>query len=368
MAQKRQKRIKETLREFEEKSDNVSITTKLAAKADEELFSLDRTGSKSARRKMIKEISPISNGDFVSKAEKKLLERAQRPNKRVAYGKHQLNGGDEDIRDLWESDVNVSKKATDKVRPTKRARIALPGQSYNPSVDDHQNALAEALALEIKKKEASEQQRTDNLIGSYGTDAVDQFKLDECDEDEDDEDEEPQYDEDGQLIVSSLKLIRKKKQIKFTRAQRNKIKTRNALTFEINKEKFEKDLNKSIDSLPLVLRTLASEEQVQETRQQLKQNNKQRAEEEKLIHTLSYEDARAVPLSDELTGSLRTIIPKGVAVLDRTLQMRLSGDLSLRDRRKRKAYEKPHADKNVVWVPKYKPTPSNNMKKSKDTM
>jgi hypothetical protein len=364
MAQKRLKRIKETLREFEEKSDNVKITAKLAAKADEELFSFDRTGSNSARRKVIKEIAPKSNGEFVSKSEKNLLERAQLPNKRVAYGKHQLNGGDEDIRDLWGSDENISKKASEKVRPTKRARIALPGQSYNPSVDDHQNALAEALALEIKKREASEQQRTDNLIGSYNTDAADQFQLEE----DDDEDDEPQFDENGQLVVSIMKLIRKKKQVKFTRAQRNKIKTRNALTFEVNKDKFEKDLNKSIDSLPFVLRTLASEEQIQETRQQMKQNNKQRAEDEKLVHSLSYEDARAVPLTDELTGSLRTIIPKGVAVLDRTLQMRLSGDLSLRDRRKRKAYEKPHADKNVVWVPKYKPTPSNNMKKSKDTM
>ncbi len=102
------------------------------------------------------------------------------------------------------------------------------------------------------------------------------------------------------------------------------------------------------------MRTIEEEEQQALTRKQLKENKKKLSEEEKKLHTLTYEDAATVPLSDELTGSLRTIIPKGVAVLDHTMHMRQSGDLATRDRRKRKAYEKPHGDKNVVWIPKYK--------------
>jgi len=80
-------------------------------------------------------------------------------------------------------------------------------------------------------------------------------------------------------------------------------------------------------------------------------------EAKKLEHSdcssLTYEEAACVPLSDELHGSLRQVVPKGNRAKDHQNNMVSAGITSTSLRRNRRAYEKPHASKNIKWIPKY---------------
>jgi hypothetical protein len=71
---------------------------------------------------------------------------------------------------------------------------------------------------------------------------------------------------------------------------------------------------------------------------------------------MRYEEGASVPLSDELTGSLRTVVPKGLPVSERAARLRDRGLLAdpAFQRRKRKVHEKPHKPRALVWHPKYK--------------
>ena len=138
---------------------------------------------------------------------------------------------------------------------------------------------------------------------------------------------------------------------KLTRAQRNKRKANNQLNYENNKVRSEKKLLKSIDQIPLLLKKIEEKE---------KRNEKEKEMKNKLVinsmeeNALTYDEAALIPLSDELKGSLRTILPKGCAIKDQVRTMRLHGDLMTQDRRNRRNIEKPHASKNIKWHAKYK--------------
>lgn len=242
MSAKVQKRVKKTASEYEESVARLSTLEASTLDADESLFTLDRTGSKSAKRKIAQVLAPQVKGDFVSVTEKKLIERALTTKKPV-YGKFVTKIGSDEVRDLW-NDVQVDTSISEESKQTRKLRTAHPGQSYNPSSSDHQNAVATAVALQIKKEEA-----------------------------------------------------------------------------EISKSNAAKVLMRK--SAP---------------------------------KSLDYDDIGTVPLSDELGGGLRTIIPKGVALTQREQSMRKAGDVMEQDRRTRRAHEKPHAGRRTSWHAKYKYT------------
>jgi nucleolar protein 53 len=227
--------------------------------------------------------------------------------------------------------------------PQKKLTVAPGGQSYNPSFSDHQDAVAEALALELKKREEEERNRKTDAPPVLS----DLTKLVSVGFDGDESDEEDEYEDENGL------LVKRKRTEKLTRAQRNKIRARNIAAHEKAKAKQEKGILKSIDMLPHVLRTLEEEEKYKEEMKKLRETKKKEAMEST---AMTYEDAGHVPLSDELRGSLRTLKPKGSTLKIQVSRMRATGDMMRPDRRKRKTYEKPHADKKIKWIPKYKYT------------
>ncbi len=243
MSLKVQKRVKKTALEYEESVAQLSAADASSLKADESLFTLDRTGSKSAKRKIAQVLAPQQKGEFVSVTEKKLIERALNPKKPI-YEKYVTKIGSDEARDLWgDADADIS--TSDKSMPTRKLRTAHPGQSYNPASGDHQDAVATAVALQIKKEEL---ERSNS---------------------------------------NAARILLK-----------------------------QKAAPKSLD----------------------------------------YDDIGTVPLSDELGGGLRTVIPKGVALVQREQSMRKSGDVMEQDRRTRRAHEKPHAGRRTAWHAKYKYT------------
>ena len=309
---------------------------------DEALFELDRVGSKSAKRKVLQKNDTLQKYGSSSKAELALIKKAVDAPKRVPYA--QLSREKEVVRDLWDEEVSVPKRKDPK--PERKARIPLPGQSYNPSSEDHHKVLNEALSLE--KQKLAEVERLDNL-GFSTNHAVDNFELSD-DSGSDGSDNEGAGDSEGK----SFGKLSRKQRTKMTRAQRNKIKARNQAEFEKSKESVEKSVLKAIDGLPGLLKGMAKTERQLAAKHKEAEELKAKRKEEEARPKLASNEVGHVALSDELNGSLRSIIPKGVAVVDQTNHMSATGDLMRRDRRKRRAYEKPHGDKRVVWIPKYK--------------
>lgn len=341
MSAKRQKRIKETAEELEK-----TVGTKqLVEVEDEALFELDRVGSKSAKRKLAQKSDSLEKHGSFSKTEVALIKKAATAPKKVPFS--QITREKENIRDLWDEEVTVPKRKD--VKPVSKSRLPLPGQSYNPSVEDHRKVLNEALAHEQKK--IAEAERIDSLVLINPNNSIDKFELsdDGSDDSEGEEDEEG----DGTTGKSYGKLSRKQR-TKMTRAQRNKIKARNMAEYEKSKETVETSVLKAIEGLPGLLKGMAKEERQLAARHQQEKKLKAAREAEEARPKLGSNEVGQVALSDELSGSLRSLIPKSVGVVDQTNHMTESGDLMRRDRRKRRAYEKPHGAKNVVWIPKYK--------------
>lgn len=139
--------------------------------------------------------------------------------------------------------------------------------------------------------------------------------------------------------------------LKLTRAQRNKMRSRKAKSFEELKQKQESALLKEIDNSAKILSALEKNEAKMKRKKEL--NDLQKAETALDASRLTYDEAGAVPLTDELRGSLREVTARGMLVADKVIEMRNRGQLSKRDR-KRKHFEAPHGSEKVVWIPKYK--------------
>ena len=165
MSSKRQKRISASAEEYANHIINISVSQNLRAQADEDLFVVDRAGSTASRKRIAREIK-VKNDDktgiqsIVSVVERKLVKRlVDRGPKAV---KATENGSA--LTDIWDADesqivpvdANIltrSRKSRSENLLSVKINVAIKGQSYNPSHNDHQDALAEALAVEIRKRD-----------------------------------------------------------------------------------------------------------------------------------------------------------------------------------------------------------------------
>lgn len=392
MSRKRDRRIAEGAREHEEAVAALSASATIAAKDNSDLFTIDTAGASTRASKRQKTFAEVVETGTVSKTEQVLLKKAlERSAEKKAKSVSQDNKGDNaGLSDLWNDDswvpVTKSKKTAGKAadiknkkdsskngakkdttiktsRDTKKkfvSRVARPGQSYNPSVEDHQDAVTGALALEMQK--AEKEAKLLALTNKYATDVVvataagegngsganDNSASDEAGEDGDDNEDSGDDDED----VNGTKKSRKQRE-KMTKAQRNKQKARNIAKYEEEKIRLEKIKEKQANNVGTLLKEVRREEEEVKSIKEAKKAKKQETDEMNM-YAMTYQEAGTIPLSDELSGSLRQIIPKGIPLVSMENEMRRQGDLSERDRRNRRAYEKPHASERVVWVPKYK--------------
>lgn len=333
MTTRRQKRIRETSDEFEE----VLAQEKLSSKPDEDLFVLDKTGSRSKRVKIQQQLQQQKQQPVVSRHELHLIQKVLKNSSKKTDN---TNNNTKDISDLWSDDTPVPPSKYISNNKVRRDRLVHPGQSYNPSLPDHQDALAEAVAVEIKKTEANS--NTNILVEVVSAIAT-------ADDDDDDNDNNNNDDSSSPLVV------RPKSKSKLTRAQRNKIRLRKQRDTQTLKEQTDRLVLRSIDGLPRLLSSLQDKETKLDLRRQIKQTQTDlRLAKKTVVPYMTYQEAAAVPLSDELSGSMRTLRPKGTLSLSLE-DMKTRGVLPLSDKRmKTKKRDKPHAERNVKWHSKYK--------------
>lgn len=112
-------------------------------KGDEDLFYVDRGGAGTKKQNTERDLS-AKNGGLISKTEMRLVEKSLSKGSSSTPSKHQ-NIGTRAITDLWGDEVNVTlyhRKQKSSVK--EKASVAIvSGLSYNPSLTDHQDLLAE---------------------------------------------------------------------------------------------------------------------------------------------------------------------------------------------------------------------------------
>mmetsp|Transcript_16850 Transcript_16850/g.26294 ORF Transcript_16850/g.26294 Transcript_16850/m.26294 type:complete len:435 (-) Transcript_16850:188-1492(-) len=210
-----------------------------------------------------------------------------------------------------------------------KVAVDLPhgGQSYQPDKEQHQDVIGEALAVELRRKDAVEYRRTPLWNGmSKETLAL----LDTRSDSDSDGDDDVSDDEGG--IAAAGNFQPKKKKEKLTRAQRNRQKRARQQDVENQKQKRLKKFNQSVMEVKTIFKTLRREEaDKKERKQQLNELlEKKKAEPlgvnlvEKLSSKIDPINAPALPvaLSSEIAqGSLRSIKPKGSLMSERLESM-----------------------------------------------
>jgi len=300
---------------------------------------------------------------------------------------------------------------------TKRVLLnsIVPGSSYNPSQKDHQDALRKAVAVEeaneVKRQEKKRDVDVEMLLaleakaakalnkkadkaalkagistsndgktmvvtssGRGGkllreannatTSSANSEKVQgyHSDESEDEEEEDGGFDSDsdgdggsGDDATGTRLLSRRERRLtsKLTKTERNKMAAKKRRLAEERESARERRLIGQISQLGTVVKTLRKKEEEQAIRRKELEDIKTatRAEELKAVPD---EEALAIPLSDELGGSLRRLRPKGNAIDLQVTKMRAANNAALRDRRNRRMHEKPHGPKNVKWHAKHK--------------
>ena len=142
----------------------------------------------------------------------------------------------------------------------------------------------------------------------------------------------------------------KKKHEKKTTSQRNKMRRLNARKLEDSKSKALKKQAHDINSIKTIVKVLTKEDQSRHRARKVKEDMKCASN----IQSMTYDDAGAIFLSNELPGNLRSLKPSTCPVKSHLALMAEKGTVTRKNDRKRRAYEKPHQGKNIKWVARYK--------------
>jgi len=201
---------------------------------------------------------------------------------------------------VWNLPSNklVKKRLHDKVqqskKPTVAVEVALPGQSYKPDLEQHQDVIGEALTIEIKRKEAEEERKTP--IG--GPDGMNEETLavlihssdEESDsEDEDDDREDP-------------KFLPQKKPGKLTTSKRNKQKRARQQEIDSKERKKQKQLLHAIT-------------EAQKMTKDINKQDRERSEKKVVVEQLKRDTEMSRPLGTQLYTKLADVDPINVPSL-----------------------------------------------------
>ena len=209
--------------------------------------------------------------------------------------------------------ANSRAAAPAKKQPQVAIDVAQSGQSYHPDPQEHQNVIGEALALELRRQEAEEYKNTPISTGM--SDETRALLMGDDDEEEESSDDE---DEDTPTVLHKQKE-------KLTRAQRNRQKRIRAEQKELHERKTAKKRMNAISQAKKLSKELAKQqEQNQQRKAQLALLKKEQARtpgKGVLQHVSEKNPIHAptlpVALSDDLSGTLRTMKPKGSLLTDR---------------------------------------------------
>lgn len=214
-----------------------------------------------------------------------------------------------------------------KVKANKSVQVELaqPGQSYRPDEEQHQDAIGEALSIELRRKEAIDYGDAPIGGGKMSEETL-ALLVNSSDEESSDEDDD---DDDDVTMNTSVNPVKRKG--KLTRAERNKQKRVKALKVELDEKKRMKKLLNSLQDAKSISKEMRKQDAERTARKEeinaLKDEERSKPLGINVIEKISqlnpiHAPALPVALTDELKdGSLRTVKPKGNLLTDRMESM-----------------------------------------------
>eukprot|EP00743_Colponemidia_sp_Colp-15_P005161 GILK01005555.1.p1 GENE.GILK01005555.1~~GILK01005555.1.p1 ORF type:complete len:427 (-),score=118.32 GILK01005555.1:138-1418(-) len=326
--------------------------------ANEDLFFVDtegaKTGQAAGKRKRLEPKAPRPPAKK-SKYEEKLIEKLQKTKSSKQDSTDANSTPATGMFDIWEvSDLNSKRKKIketapeiiadivvqkDKRKPDKlgskiskapAVQLPRPGQSYNPTFEDHQDVLGEALAAELKRKTQHElylqklhplswRKRSKQEDAEEDGDGTTVPEADEVGNEESDEGEDGAAAEDNNT---------KKSTEKYSKTERNRQARLKAKQELFEQEHVKKSIIKDITKIPHIMKQIELEEKAHSTKQTVRNVLKQSAEEQekhgeilkpKRIGTKLYEPKPIdYMLTEDLPKDLRTLKTNvGAAIKDR---------------------------------------------------
>jgi hypothetical protein len=199
--------------------------------------------------------------------------------------------------------------------------------------------LIKALALEIKKiKKETLPER--NL-------AIVEFLAANTNDDSDDESSASGEEDDPE---DTTKTSNKKKKEKVSKAKRRRKKLLKEKEVAIRNMKADKKMSQDILYVKSIVKSLNKND---DKLSKIKPVQNTSLSENKPIASQS-QDTSSLLLTDELTSNLRTLRTRSCPIKNQISHMISNGEAFPKNRRKPRAFEKPHAAKRVKWVAKYK--------------
>ncbi|KAJ4978399.1 hypothetical protein NE237_009179 [Protea cynaroides] len=317
--------------EFFEKSTKDALSGgSLTAVPSESLFYVDKTRDLSVKRKIEKHREKVLHCDsllqrnpFVRPVLSSIQKKSKKKSKELKARGAETQDDSKTKRESESSMVNIwNDKAADDANAKRKSKPSLipavevepPGCSYNPSVEDHQDSLAQAVAEEMQKiyrKELGPEPVPLTVTGEV-LDEENMYFLD-ADDGNDDLEEENMGDNGDTAPEERPSKTRRVTRVELNRRTRRK----GQLKAEDEAKKMKK-FSKEIDSLPDIIKEIAKEDEEKHKRHVRRVIAKQ----ERLksapprLGKLKFEPAPTqVLLSEEISGSLRKI--KGCCTLVR---------------------------------------------------
>ncbi|GBG67255.1 hypothetical protein CBR_g88544 [Chara braunii] len=254
-------------------------------------------------------------------------------------------------------DEDTKRKRTKKKKNSKPAcpavEVCLPGCSYNPTFNDHQDALGEAVALEMKaiyerdmQPEGIPMKVVDAVEEDYGDLSCLQIGGAAAENGEEGIREEGESSEEGEHGVAAPSRAVKVK--KLTRTELNRRARRRAQEMLEKSKKHRKKMRKDIIRLPELVEELKSEADEKERKRirlQVSRTERKAAGPPRLGKHKFQPAPVQVMLSEELTGSMRTLKGCFTLLRDRYKSLQKRGlveprtKLGRKQMKKRKEYE-----------------------------
>ncbi|XP_043688915.1 ribosome biogenesis protein NOP53 [Telopea speciosissima] len=338
--------------EFFEKSTKDALSGgSLTAVPSESLFYVDKTRDLSVKKKIEKHREKVLHYDsllqrnpFVqpipsSTAKKSKKKSEDLKAKRAETQDDSKNKQDSasGLVDLWSDKAGVDAEAKRKSKPSliPAVEVEPPGCSYNPSVEDHQDSLAQAVAEEMQKIYKNELGPEPVPLTVRG-EAVDEENMYFLDADNGNYDlEEENLGDDGDAASEQ----RPSKTRRVTHVELNRRARRKEQLKTEAKAKKIKQLSKEIDSLPDIIKEIAKEDEEKHKRHVRRVIAKQ----ERLksapprLGKQKFEPApHQVLLSEDISGSLRKLKGCCTLVSDRFKSLQKRGLVVPTTKRKRK--------------------------------
>jgi len=330
------KRGKAAQLDLEDSTAHHVATSHVTSKTNDQLFMLDTTAALVPKEQepKVKKDTVVKKPRIVDEKVQALLQKHDAATLQKMATKKNNKRKAAPAFDLWEQEeeetTTIATKRMAGVAPphlhTKAARVstkkqqkavavevAQSGQSYHPDPQQHQNVIGEALALELRRQEAEEYR--DAPISTGMSEETKALLMG-------DDDESSSSDEDDEDTPSTVLYKQKEK---LTRAQRNRQKRIRAQEKELHERKVAKKRLNAIAEAKKVSKELAKQETLNKERKaQVASLKKEQARTPgtSVLQQVSESNPLHAPtlpvaLSDEISGALRTMKPKGSLLTDR---------------------------------------------------